>query len=692
VAAQGGPFTAVQAPFTEATFATSNSFLGGVAFAPNGDVWADECYFSGSPLHRFSTSATYVQNGSTLHQESIVSSNAGCGLTNGPGGQLYSNTSQGVSTLDASTGAPVAVGGQGGNALGIAVDPQDGSLVYPDAACRSGGGCPIDRYDPATGQSTTFANLSAAQATFVDGVAFDPSGQFLALSTRAPFFALTILDRTGAVVQQVPISSEPDGISFHWSTPQFIITNNNDGTVTRYDFAGGDLTATPTVSTFASGGFRGDLSLVGADGCAYLTQGGTRYADGTVGYTDSVAQLCPGFTPSTGVSPPSGPAAQVLFLHGVTEKSSDDTLFNPIREALKAKYGKAYVSSYDYYQDSADVGVGVLACDPTAPGQQTPPIPDPAVGMPYDSSQNGAVCDSEGDLGQNAARLDAEVQRLYQLNHVPVILMGYSMGGETIRSFLAYSTHEGDGVASTMVDSVVLLHGVEQGSWIANGGPVVTAIPFVGTGIGNLIGQAFPNPNRPAVKQFAPISGYMRWVDTNSNLLPPNVPTYNTWGDERIAIGHCFVLWTWGCVSTDAQTWGDVVLKPGTDTPTDTPLGGGERFLPGGYSPTHWQWAETNRIVWDPTTDPLEISGYKNLLSAPEMHMNYPTSEDQLTVKDCAAGGDIGETQEMLNVIKSRMNGKTYPCGGLAPSPNPGGIGGFFPPPLPPVPPGPVLS
>ena len=48
--ASGSAFTALQPPFTEETFATSGSFLGGVAFAPNGDVWADECASSGSSL------------------------------------------------------------------------------------------------------------------------------------------------------------------------------------------------------------------------------------------------------------------------------------------------------------------------------------------------------------------------------------------------------------------------------------------------------------------------------------------------------------------------------------------------------------------------------------------------------------------------------------------------------------------
>ena len=51
------------------------------------------------------------------------------------------------------------------------------------------------------------------------------------------------------------------------------------------------------LSLFASGGFRGDLSQVGADGCLYLTQDGTRYDDGTVTNEDSLVQICGGFAP-----------------------------------------------------------------------------------------------------------------------------------------------------------------------------------------------------------------------------------------------------------------------------------------------------------------------------------------------------------------------------------------------------------
>jgi Uncharacterized conserved protein len=120
------------------------------------------------------------------------------------------------------------------------------------------------------------------QTNFVDGIAWSPDGNYLFLSNRIPSTRLTILDRTGALVQHVPMTDEPDGIAFHASSPKFVVTNNTDGTMTRFDFPLDNFTLAPVQSPFASGGFRGDLGQVGADGCIYLTQAGTRYDDGTV--------------------------------------------------------------------------------------------------------------------------------------------------------------------------------------------------------------------------------------------------------------------------------------------------------------------------------------------------------------------------------------------------------------------------
>ncbi len=297
--AAGQSFTFLQQPFTQELYGTASvsNLLGGVAFAPNGDVWADNCWYGGSPLYRFAKGSTYQQNATSLHTSTIVPSAAGCGLTNHPDGYLYSNTSRGVTKLDANTGAFLATLGSPGNALGITVDPQTNDLVYVGANCA------ILRLNPSTGVSSIFTTLYAANACGTDGIAFDPTGSYLLLSV--PEWGVGVLDRRGALVQQIFLSNRPDGISVHSTTPLFVVTNNNDGSITRLDFPNNDLTRAPTQTIFASGGFRGDQSQVGADGCIYLTQNGTRFNDGTASYSNSIVRICPGFAPSPGVASPS---------------------------------------------------------------------------------------------------------------------------------------------------------------------------------------------------------------------------------------------------------------------------------------------------------------------------------------------------------------------------------------------------
>ena len=303
-AATAKPFPVFAPGFTQALFASgaTTDLYGGVAFAPNGDVWTDDCVFSAGGLRRFSQTSTHQQDGASLANETDVASNVGCGLANNPDGHLYSNTTNGVTQLDALSGAYLKTIGPPGNVLGITTDPQTNNLVYVAADCRFTSTCTIVSLNPTTGSSTNLAVLSSSQASFVDGIAFDPTGKYLFLSTRAPSFALTVVGRAGNVVQHAPMTSEPDGISFHGTSPKFVVTNNTDGTITRFDFPSDDYTKAPTASVFASGGHRGDLSSVGADGCIYLTQDGTTFPDGTTSANNSLVKVCPGFAPPPGVS------------------------------------------------------------------------------------------------------------------------------------------------------------------------------------------------------------------------------------------------------------------------------------------------------------------------------------------------------------------------------------------------------
>jgi len=256
-AAGAQPFASLAPGFTQALYATGLPFAGGVAFAPTGDPLV-----AFGQLYRIDSSTTITQNGSTIHPTTTHSASLGLGLANAFDGSVYANLpGRGVGKIDPGTGNIVAGPfGAPGNQLGIALDPQTHNLVYVGSDGRF--------YFVSPDFSTQ--GVFSTQAAFADGIAFDPSGKFLFTSSGGK---LDVLDRNNNLVQQIALANGAcctDGIAFHSVSPQFVISNNTDGTITRYDFPGNDFTKVPTQSLLASGGFRGDLLQVGADGCAYL--------------------------------------------------------------------------------------------------------------------------------------------------------------------------------------------------------------------------------------------------------------------------------------------------------------------------------------------------------------------------------------------------------------------------------------
>jgi hypothetical protein len=318
---QGISFFTLDPDYDQNLFAVTSSFrtgggapmpgyLGGVVVMQNGDVVAAECDTAGTRLHRFSATSTFTSDtGQVLHTESIVGGTGGCGLTAGMDGYLYSNMNDGrngVARIDPATGAATVLGPPG-NALGIATDPRTGHIVYAGAACKPAAGrvpsplppCVLFDLDPATRTTTPFISLDAREYGYIDGIAFEPVGNFLFLTNRLPSASLVVIHRpTGGVpvvAQRIPAVAIPIGIAFHAASPKFVLTNNEDGTTTRFDFSGDDYTAAPSQRPFSTGGFRGDLMQAGPDGCVYVTQDGTRYDDGDQSSDNSIVRICGGF-------------------------------------------------------------------------------------------------------------------------------------------------------------------------------------------------------------------------------------------------------------------------------------------------------------------------------------------------------------------------------------------------------------
>jgi len=302
----GQSFLFLQPGFTQAIYGVAvmatGAGMAGPAFAPNGDPLVVECVtpLHDRPLIRFLGASTTIVNSTVIHDTMTLPSNGGCGLMNHPNGALYTATDRGVVKLDANTGAPL-LGPFGGPGLstGIAVDPQTGNLVFQSGTGGFDFGT-ISAVDPALTTLSTFSKVFFGNS-IISAMAFDPTGNYLFVSTVSPR-RVTILNRSGVAVNAVPISSttaRPVGIAIHAGAIVFAVTNNDDGTMTRFDFPGNDFTQPPTQRVFASGGFGGPFPgnghvQVGPDGCLYLSQGQTRYDNGVVDDTHhhSLVQIC----------------------------------------------------------------------------------------------------------------------------------------------------------------------------------------------------------------------------------------------------------------------------------------------------------------------------------------------------------------------------------------------------------------
>jgi hypothetical protein len=202
------------------------------------------------------------------------------------------------------------------------------------------------------------------------------------------------------------------------------------------------------------------------------------------------------------------------------------------------------------------------------------------------------------------------------------------------------------------------IHGVQQGSWFAGVGSIANLVPGVADAVRSLSGL---DPNRPAVLGLTPKEAYVSWVNSRSGALP-DIPYYNAFGDERLVVEHCFLPFHHGCVDTELSQWGDMILLPGSDNPTDTAWGGGARFLPYGYTDHAWQFAETKKIMFDPFNDASAAVAVASLINAPQSHLNITSQQADVQVNDCQTGDPISVDQELLRILTERLQGTLYAC------------------------------
>ncbi len=353
---------------------------------------------------------------------------------------------------------------------------------------------------------------------------------------------------------------------------------------------------------------------------------------------------------------------RIIFVHGINGNSTDNS-FNKILVPLQQLFPGS-VTKFTYYQDRGSIDPASGQCRSIAAE-----LPAAGVAIPYDpSSIDQGLCDSQSALGLNAVALDSYVRAQYtEGGNQPVVLIANSMGAAIVRGFLAYSAEAGDGVATTMVDSVVYLQGAQDGSlWLGIDGlgqlaPIQDVLePFAG--------DAFPaDLSRPAATDVEPVSPWYLWTNTLPGHLPP-VPSFNLFGDLRVVVQTelPFVR----PVSADLAGVGDVALMPGTDDPRDTPSEGGARFLDGPAGSQNWQWPLPGQLTWDPFSDPFFGAGGfgQEISSSPVFHGNFGAQMDRITVPDCRTGLPTTVTDQLIRIVSERMSAERANC-----DPNVGG-------------------
>jgi len=191
------------------------------------------------------------------------------GLLVAPSGQLYLARygENDVVQVDPDTGQVVRTIANVQCATGLAIDPISGDLFVSENGCGNTI-WRVSNYQSGPGTASPYSS-----APYVDGLAFDTtSGTLYAESGGHVLKIAGTHSSTPGQVESVATVPQADGLAFgaHSSgEPPYLVTNRNNGTVTRVDFASG---LRPTSSDIFSGGSRGDFAAVDSNGCLYVTQ------------------------------------------------------------------------------------------------------------------------------------------------------------------------------------------------------------------------------------------------------------------------------------------------------------------------------------------------------------------------------------------------------------------------------------
>ena len=218
-----------------------------------------------SPVKHQLTNVHTVQNTYTV---SGLDTNVNAlGIVNAPGGYIYANTSLGLQRIDPTYSTATTVSPVGG-AYGITA-LLDGRIAFAGGLL----GNEIWIYDPIPDIATKV--FTSPTSTLFDDIEANLTGQIAIADIYQK--KLLIIDIAGNLLNTVSTGNHyPDGIAFvSGASTQAIMVNNNDGSISRYDFNAGYatlLSSSDIATNIAGSRAYGDLAACGPDGALYVTQ------------------------------------------------------------------------------------------------------------------------------------------------------------------------------------------------------------------------------------------------------------------------------------------------------------------------------------------------------------------------------------------------------------------------------------
>lgn len=304
---------AVQFPFLDANY-NQQIYLAPLVGGPAA-AWTSAGNMltrNGSSIYEYSPTQNVTINGTNVHGTIATHtppglSAGGYAMTNAPNGLIYVNTGSGLQSVNPANWSQPAVNLGGFSGGGYSINAlSNGKIVYSDTAFTSN----VYLYDPVLNTHSQIYTMPAG--VNVDDIETGP-GNIIALAGQmGP--QITIINQAGGVINSfaTPPTSYPDGLAFGGGIfPNSIYSNNNDGSITRFDFPNPGYLGTPTVTYIARGagtnnvngpGAYGDLAAVGPDcafyvfhapngGLNYSAIAGTRWDDGTLTLDQSITRI-----------------------------------------------------------------------------------------------------------------------------------------------------------------------------------------------------------------------------------------------------------------------------------------------------------------------------------------------------------------------------------------------------------------